>query len=325
MQLVKPLKLGKLELSTNLIQAPLAGVSAAPFRELIHHFGGVGYCCTEMISAKTLIHKPPKRYITTSNQEGLVCFQLSGNIPEELAQASEVAVQYGADLIDLNAGCPVDKIRKKGCGSKLLAESAHLGKLIHAIQSVSTIPVSVKIRVDGKSGDRFNTEVVQAVTEAGADFLIVHGRHWTEHYETSVQLDEIATIVSVAKIPVIGNGDIKDYASLKKMFDATGCHGVMIGRGSVGKPWLFQELQQYDQGQTFTSPDAAKIGQLFLKHVEGLVGLEGEYLAILQARKLSKYYLRAAQLDEDLLKNFYNLTKLIDLKNLIIHLFRAHY
>ncbi len=303
-KMIHPLQLGNLSLPSNLIQAPLAGVSCAPFRELIAEFAGVAYCATEMISAKTLLHRPLRRYTYKSPREGLLSFQLSGNQVLELQKAAELACGYGADLIDLNCGCPVAKIRKKGCGSKLLSLSTTLAQIIQGIKSITTAPLSVKIRVDGDSGDRFNTDVVKAVNDAGADFLIVHGRHWTEHYDTAVRLDEIASIVHHSAIPVIGNGDVKDYPSLQKMFTTTGCAGIMIGRAGVGQPWLFQMLSAQDQGQTYCKPSTAEIGQLFLKHIQGLVELDNEIIATLQARKLSKYYFRAAGLPANLQAEF---------------------
>ena len=269
----------------------MAGVSCAPFRELIAQFGGAAYCVTEMVSAKTLLGRPEKRYIYKSPHEGVLCFQLSGNNAAELQEAALRAVGHGADLIDLNCGCPVNKIRKKKCGSKWLAMSQELGQAIQAIKAEIDVPLSVKIRVDGDSGDRFNTDVVKAINDAGADFIIVHGRHWTENYDTPVRLDEIASIVENSAIPVIGNGDIQDDASLKKMFAATGCQGVMIGRASVGRPWLFQMLTAADRGEKYAPPTEAEIAELLLQHVRQLSCLESPQAALLQARKFAKYYL----------------------------------
>ncbi len=289
--LIHSIQLGNRLFPSNLIQAPLAGTSCAPFRELIAQFGGAAYCVTEMISAKTLLGKPEPRYIYKSPHEGPLCFQLSGNNAIELQAAAARALEHGADLIDLNCGCPVNKIRKKQAGSKWLSMSHELGQVIRAIKSVISVPLSIKIRVDGASGDRFNTDVVKAIQDAGADFIIVHGRHWSEHYETPARLDEIASIVQSANIPVIGNGDVKNTASLQKMFHQTGCHGVMIGRASVGKPWLFQQLQAEDQGKIFMLPSETEIADLLIQHITKLSQLESPQSALLQARKFAKYYL----------------------------------
>lgn len=322
--LIHPIQLGKIQFASNLIQAPLAGVSCAPFRELIAQFGAVAYCATEMVSAKTLLGQSPKRYTYKSHSEAPLCFQLAGNHPDELSRAAEVAVLHGADLIDLNCGCPVDKLRKKGSGSRLLAESQHLYRIVVALRKITQVPLSIKIRVDGASADRFTPDVVKAIEDGGADFIVVHGRHWTEHYETPVHLDQIAAIVASVKIPVIGNGDVKDYASLQAMM-RTGCRGVMIGRASVGKPWLFAELAAQDRGLAYSTPGAHEVGMLFLQHIQKLVeyGLESETVAVMQARKFSKYYARSACLAPQQYLQFNKISNLSELHYFIDHYFKG--
>ena len=154
------------------------------------------------------------------------------------------------------------------------------------------VPVSVKIRVDAQSDDHFNAQIATVVEEAGADFLIVHGRHWTDGYETACHYDEIAFFVDALNIPVIGNGDVACKASLDKML-ATGCAGVMIGRAGVGQPWLIAQLQAAMLNKPFTKPAASQIAAIFLWHIENLSHLLGsEKFAVLHARKLAKYYAR---------------------------------
>lgn len=315
--LIRPIQLGRQLFASNLIQAPLAGVSCAPFRDLVWQFGGVAYCATEMVSAKTLLLKhPPKRYIYKSPSEGPLCFQLSGAKPDELARAVAVAATHGADVIDLNCGCPMHKVRRKGCGSRLLSDAHQLYQLVLAMRKATDKPLSVKIRVDGASGDHCNADVVKAINDGGADYIIVHGRHWREDYETQIRYDEIANIVAASRIPVIGNGDVKDYQSLQKLMQ-TGCAGAMIGRGSVGRPWLFAELTAVDQGRSFQVPDSAAIGEIFLTHISKLVMIENESRALQQGRQFSKYYARAAGLPPDIYLQFYQLKRLEELKSLI--------
>ncbi len=292
--MIKPLTLGNKTFPVNIIQGPLAGVSCAPFRLLTWRYSRPAFSCTEMISCKTIIHQPEhakQRYIEKAAAEGPVCFQLSGSDPQELGEAVKRVTDYGADLIDLNCGCPVKKIRSRGAGSKLLTNPALLYELIRAMKDNTSVPVSVKIRVD--SGDEsFNHEVAQAVSDAGADFLIVHGRHWTEHYETPCRHDAIQYFVETMKIPVIGNGDIADQASLQKML-ATGCAGVMIGRAGVGQPWLIGRLIAEAEQKQFVLPDNREIAAVLQEHVQLLIELLGsEKFAILQARKFAKYYAR---------------------------------
>jgi len=296
--LITPLLLGNKSFPVNIIQGPLAGVSCAPFRLMTWKYSQPAFACTEMISCKTLIHHPmlsQRRFVKKDPEEGPVCFQLAGNNPEEIAQAVKIVTDYGADLIDLNCGCPVKKIRSKGMGSSLLTDPLRLYKAITAMKQNTHVPVSIKIRVEGNSNDKFNTEIAKVVSDAGADFLVVHGRHWTEHYETPCNHDEIKFFVEQLKIPVIGNGDISCVDSLQKMF-STGCAGVMIARAGVGQPWLIGKLIAEMNQEQFIMPSPKEIGNIFIDHVERLVELLGsEKVAILQARKFSKYYARGLE------------------------------
>lgn len=289
------LVLGNKSFSVNMIQGPLAGVSCAPFRALVWRYSKPAFTCTEMISCKTLIHQSTlanARFIKKDVAEGPLSFQLSGNDPSELGEATKIATQAGADLIDLNCGCPVTKIRKRGAGSRLLSDATKLAKLIHAMKSNTHLPVSIKIRVQGGSNEIFHQEIVNVINNSGLDFLTVHGRHWTEHYETPCHHDQIQFFVNELNIPVIGNGDIACLASLQKML-ATGCAGVMIGRAGVGQPWLIAKLMAELTGEKFQLPSAAEISSVFLDHVKSLITLlQSEKFAILQARKFAKYYAR---------------------------------
>lgn len=293
--MIKPLTLGNQDFPVNLIQGPLAGVSCAPFRRLTWQYSRPAFSCTEMISCKTILHQQDhvlKRYLRKDPAEGPVCFQLSGNDPQELAESVKRVTDAGADLIDLNCGCPVKKIRSKGAGSSLLTNTNQLYKLIRAMKENTHVPVSIKIRVEHPDGEPFNAEVAAVVADAGADFLIVHGRHWTEHYETPCRHDDIRFFVETLNIPVIGNGDVACIDSLQRML-ATGCAGVMIGRAGVGQPWLIAQLQAQINQQPFTPPPLLERKHIFLEHVSMLTELlDSEKFAVLQARKFAKYYAR---------------------------------
>lgn len=293
--LIRPLKLGNVTFATNIIQGPLAGVSSAPFRRLLWQYSQPAFACTEMISCNTLMHQSAKslqRFVYKHPSEGALCFQLSANDPALLAQATKKATDLGADLIDLNCGCPVKKIRGKGAGSRLLSDASRIYQLITAMKNNTHLPVSIKIRVDGASGDQFNRDIVNAVNDAGVDYLIVHGRHWQEQYEVACRYDEIEFFVSEVKAPVVGNGDVSCAASLKKMLD-TGCAGVMIGRAGVGQPWLISSMIGEFDGKTVVLPSQVDIGKMYQQHVADLAELLGnEKFAILDARKLAKYYAR---------------------------------
>ncbi len=294
--MINSLILGNKTFPVNIIQGPLAGISCAPFRLLTWQQSHPAFTCSEMISCKTLIHQPKlshHRYVMKYQQEGPVCYQLSGSEPQEIAVATKIVTDYGADLIDLNCGCPVNKIRNKGAGSRLLTDASKLYQLITAMKKNTTVPVSIKIRVENNSKEKFNEQIVKVVQDAGVDFLIVHGRHWTEHYETPCNHDQIHYFVEQLSIPVIGNGDIACINSLKKMF-ATGCAGVMISRAGVGQPWLIGKLISEINNDTYSMPSSEQIKDLFLQHVQYLSALlHSEKFAILQARKFAKYYARS--------------------------------
>ena len=294
-KLFKPLQIGSLLLPSNVVQAPLAGYSCAPFRRLIAQFGGCGYATTEMISAKNIARgvQQPKRYLYKDPQEGLLCYQISGDVADDLKHAVEQVIKCGADLVDLNCGCPQRKIRKKGCGSKLLADPDKLYQLLQAIRCTTDLPCSEKIRVDGDSDECYNLEVVQAIESAKMDFMIVHGRHWTERYDVPCRLEQIRSIVQSASIPVLANGDVNNFRSFSRTMEQTGAAGVMIARGGIGRPWLFAQIQAQALGLDWTTIDAVQQQGLLDQHIAGLIELEGEHIGQLQARKLKPYYEQA--------------------------------
>lgn len=292
---IRPLTIGDSTFPVNLIQGPLAGYSCSAFRRLCWQYSQPAYACTEMISCRTLLHKNrthQQRFVHIDPMEGPVCFQLATNQPIELAEAAKRVSDYGADLIDLNCGCPVKKIRSKGAGSRLLATPSQLYTLITTLKKNTHLPITVKIRVDGHSHETFNQQIAQVIRDTEPDALIVHGRHWTEHYETPCQLDQIHYFVDAVDVPVIGNGDVACLETLKNML-ATGVSGVMIGRAGVGQPWLIKQLIAQLNNEPFTLPTLPDIGNTFIEHVKQLAKLlKNDKFAILQARKMSKYYAR---------------------------------
>lgn len=294
---VKPLVIGNHVFPTNLIQGPLAGVSCAPFRKLIWKFSQPAFVCSEMISAKTVLQlKNPnnKRYLYKDPKEKDVCYQLSATDPLELAEATKIITDQGASLIDLNCGCPVKKIRDKNAGSKHLSQPLRLYHLIQAMKQHTHLPVGIKIRVDANI-DSFNSELIKVLQESGLDFLIVHGRHWSQDYSTPCHYDEICFFVESLSIPVIGNGDVADRASLERML-ATGCAGAMLSRAGCGQPWLIAQMTAELTNQSYQRPDEQAIKQLFYEHARGLVELlQNEKQAIMQMRKVAKYYARHFQ------------------------------
>ncbi len=295
-----PFNIGTLSLPHRLIQGPLAGYSCAPFRQLFYRYTPPAYCVSEMISAHDTLHKhqPASRYLYRAPEEKILCYQLSGNDPQIVAEAALRLQDLGADLIDLNCGCPKAKIRKKGAGSALLEDPERLEKIVRAVRSAITIPFTVKIRL----GD---VGLAKTIEQAGADALVVHGRNWTQGYDKPCDFSQIAAIKQALTIPVIANGDIADHASLAKAIAITGCDAYMIGRAGSGNPWLYQQLLTHEREPI----EYAERVSCFISHLHGLAHLESEHQAVLQSKSLVRYYFRNTLTDSQL-QFFYGLDSL---------------
>lgn len=313
------LKIGSQIFPSFLVQGPLAGYTCAPLRCQTWAYSTPGYCSTEMASSTHLVHAryQPKRFTYKDPSEGPLCFQFSANNPEALAKATAIVDQLDVAIVELNCGCPVNKIRSKGAGSKLLSTPEQLRLLIGAMRANTQALVSVKIRVAGDNTDQDDLLIAQIAEQEGADLLVVHGRHWTERYDTAVRYDAIARLVQSVNIPVIGNGDVKDLASLKKML-ATGCQGVMIARACLGQPWIFDQLLAELKGESFSAPSNGVVGEIFIDHLQRLASLDSPHRAVLQARTMAKYYARERLADRtafidavNCCTDFNNLTKII--------------
>lgn len=320
-----PLCVGALTLENNLFQAPLAGYSSAPFRALTWRLGRPGLLATEMISSNA-IHmgaKSQEPYLAKAPNEGPVAFQLWGRNEAAVEFAAKVATDHGADVIDLNCGCPVPKVRAAGAGSKLMEDPALIGRLVAAMKRGTHLPVTIKIRV-GTGPENYNgCEVVRIAQEEGVDLITVHGRHAKERYGHPVRLEKIAEIVALAKVPIIGNGDVVDGESAKRMIDATGCAGVMVGRACMGAPWVFAQIAAELTGQAWTPPPPAQMGEILLEHYDLLTGLIGADKAIRQTRKLGAFYSRGVQGAKDFRNSLNYLQTREELQELIARVLQS--
>lgn len=302
-----PLRIGNLTIPHRLIQGPLAGYSCAPFRELFQQFVAPAYTVTEMCSAIDIQkHNLSSRYLYRSPQEKILAYQISGNNEKVLADAAVYLQDLGADLIDINCGCPKNKIRKKGAGSALLENPDGLIHIVKKVRSVLSIPLTVKIRIQDTQQD---LDLSRRLEDAGADALVVHGRRWTEDYDIPCNTARIAEIKSNITIPVIANGDIHDRPSLDRAVALTGCDAFMIARAGSGRPWLYQEL--LDQVDLKISLEEKK--ELFLIHLQGLADLENEHQAVLQSKSLIRYYFRSEFTGEQFAE-FYSLVSLAGIR-----------
>lgn len=303
-----PFQIGSLQLSNRLIQGPLAGVSAAPFRKLFYQFCPPAYTVTEMISAHDVLYKHDlnSRYLYRAKEETCLSYQLSGVDPNTMALAALKLEQLGADLIDINCGCPKAKIRKKGAGSALMDTPERLCAIVSCVRKHIQIPLTVKLRIYGTPMD---VSLAQMLEQAGADALIIHGRKWTDDYDKPCDFQHINLIKQHVRIPVIANGDIRDTASLDAAICESQADAYMISRAGCGRPWLYEFLLHQ---RSIENIERSIQLDCFLQHIRDLGQLESDYQAVMQSKTLVRYYFRQI-LDSEQLKAFYTLASLKDM------------
>ena len=242
---LKKLKIKNVELENNLILAPMAGVTALPFRKICKQFGP-GLVCTEMVSSKAIYHDDSKTKLlmNTDGEKRPISMQIFGSDEETMGYAAKYVSEI-ADIVDINMGCPAPKVVKNGDGSKLLLDIEKAEKVIKAVVKNSTKPVTLKIRKGWDCNNIVATEFAQMAEQAGISAITIHGRTRAEMYSGKADLDIIKKVKESVNIPVIGNGDIVDEESALRMFEYTGVDGIMIGRGTFGNPWIFERIKYF--------------------------------------------------------------------------------
>ncbi len=238
------MKIGSITLENPFVLAPLAGYTDLPFRLLCREYGA-GLVYSEMISCHGLVYRQPNTFkmLQTVEQDRPVSFQLFGSDPEIMAEAAVILSELPIDLIDINMGCPVRKVTKKGAGSALMKTPKLAEKIIRGVCRQAKIGVTVKIRSGWNHQSLTAPEFARMAEDAGASAIAVHGRTWSDGFSGSADRRIIAAVKEAVSIPVIGNGDIHSYGDGLKMMEETGCDGVMIGRGAMGRPWIFRPDQ----------------------------------------------------------------------------------
>jgi nifR3 family TIM-barrel protein len=242
------MRLGPLQLESNLFLSPLAGYTNLPFRLVVREIGGVGLCTTDLVNARSLIENNPKalKLIETSSVDSPLAVQLFGSVPEEMRDAALIVEARGAVAVDINMGCPVKKVCKVGGGSAMMTELDKTAALVRGMINAVKIPVTVKMRLGWDDNNLTAPDLARALEDAGVAAIFVHGRTREQGFGGTVNLAGIRKVVEAVKnIPVIGNGDIVTPQAAKKMFDETGCAGVSIGRGAFYDPWIFKRTLDY--------------------------------------------------------------------------------
>jgi nifR3 family TIM-barrel protein len=292
-------KIGHLVIENQLILAPMAGVSNSPFRKLSRDFGA-GLVYAEMVSDKGLMYdnERTKKILYMTDEEKPMAQQIFGSDLETMVQAAlYIDKNSNCDIIDINMGCPVPKVAIKAqAGASLMKNPDLIYDIVSEIVKKVSKPVTVKIR-SGWDNQSVNAVLVaKRIEEAGASAITVHARTRSQGYSGHADLDVIKAVKEAVKIPVIGNGDVIDGPSAKYMLEYTGCDAVMIGRGALGNPWIFREINAYlKDGTVFEKPTHEELKEMMIQHLDSLVELKGERTAVLEMRSHGPWYLKGIE------------------------------
>ena len=301
-------KIGNIELNGWACLAPMAGVSDLAYRVIAKKMGA-SLTTAEMVSAKGLYYRneKTKEMLKIDSDKHPVALQLFGSDPDIMAWGAKIMEQAGPDFIDINMGCPMQKVVKNGDGSALMKNIPLAAAVIRAMVKAVHTPVTVKMRL-GWSRDTLNAvELAQAVEEAGAAAITVHGRTREDFYTGKADWKEIQKVVDAVKIPVIGNGDVTDGKSAKDLMEETGCAAVAIGRAAWGNPWIFREVNTYlETGEIIPPPSWEMRLQMARRHLHGLCLEKGEYAAVREMRAHASRYFhglpKATALRQEIMK-----------------------
>lgn len=313
------MKIGTIELEGHAALAPMAGVADRAMRELCMEFGA-GYCVSEMVSSKGIAYNSKKsaELMEISDTERPCAVQIFGTEPDTMADAARFALRYRPEVIDINMGCPAPKIAGSGSGAALMCNPALCGRIVQAVSRAVDIPVTVKIRA-GFDKDHLNAvEVAKIAEQNGAQAVTVHGRTKEQFYAPPVDYDIIREVKKALSIPVIGNGDIVGAKSAQFVMEYTGCDYLMVGRGALGNPWVFREINEYfDKGIIIDPPTLDEKCDILLRHIKSAVEYKGEYVGMREARKHTAYYLKGFKNAAKLRNLAFSMETLSDLEELI--------
>lgn len=298
--------------------APMAGVADRAFRELCVNYGAC-YSVTEMVSAKglTLNDKKSKELLAITEPERPCGAQIFGNDPKTMAKAAVKTLEFNPEFIDINMGCPAPKVAASGGGALLMKNPLLAEQIVKAVVNAVNIPVTVKMRSGWDDNSINAVELAKRCEDAGAKAITVHGRTKIQMYSPPVNVDIIREVKQAVKVPVIGNGDITDGRSAAKMLEETGCDLVMVGRGALGRPWVFKQINAYlEHERILPEPPVIERMLIMLKHIEKLCLYKGERVGIREARKHAAWYTKGLRGAAEYRAKMSSIESFDDLKNI---------
>ncbi|HEX6692271.1 MAG TPA: tRNA dihydrouridine synthase DusB [Burkholderiales bacterium] len=281
------MKIGAHPMRNGLFVAPMAGITDRPFRRIARRMGAA-LAASEMISARPELRESRKTRLRQDHagEPGPISVQIAGGEPAMLAEAARYNAGLGADIIDINMGCPAKKVCNVQAGSALLEDEALVARILQAVVAAAGVPVTLKIRTGPARERRNAVRIARIAEDAGIQALAIHGRTRACMFEGRAEYDTIAEVKSRVRIPVIANGDVETPEDAKRVLELTGADGIMVGRAAQGRPWLFRTIAHYlETGETLPPPAAPEIGALLKEHLEGLYDLYGAEQGARVARK----------------------------------------
>lgn len=288
------MQIGSVKINGYAALAPMAGVADRAFRLICAEFGAA-YVVGEMVSSKGIVYgdRKSEELLELDDRERPAAVQLFGDDPDTMARAAERAMKFRPDVIDINMGCPAPKVAGNNCGSALMRDPDLCRRIVAAVVSAVDVPVTAKIR-KGYSADSVNAmEVAQACETGGAAAIAVHGRTRDQMYSPPVDWDIIRQVKQAVKIPVIGNGDVTSAQKAAEMYQQTGCDLVMVGRGALGAPWIFSQINAYfEKGELLPDPPVEERMEILMRQVALAAEFKGERRAVLEARKHAGWAMR---------------------------------